>query len=190
MDHVKVIVFDANETLLDLSALDPLFARAFGDPGTRALWFTQLLQLFLTATVIDAYQPFDVLGDAALDVVATQRGRALAAHDRAAIREALLALPPHPDVRPAPRPAPGREAAAGGAHQLHREVREGPDAARRSHGLLRRHPVGGRGQWCGFRRKAITRFAPSRSPVSPEADHRFRSKAITRFAEGDQDVGG
>lgn len=101
MTHVQVIVFDANETLLDLAALDPLFARAFGDARARAAWFTQVLQLFLTATVIGEYQPFDVLGDAALDVVATQRGVTLATDDRAAIREALLALPAHPDVRPA-----------------------------------------------------------------------------------------
>lgn len=101
MPHVQVIVFDANETLLDLAALDPLFARAFGDARARDAWFTQLLQLFLTATVVDAYQPFDVLGDAALDVVAAQRGVELAADDRAAIGEALLELPPHPDVRPA-----------------------------------------------------------------------------------------
>lgn len=101
MTHVQVIVFDANETLLDLAALDPLFARAFGDARAREAWFTQLLQLFLTATVIDAYQPFDVLGDAALDVIAAQRGAELAGDDRAAIREALLELPAHPDVRPA-----------------------------------------------------------------------------------------
>ena len=101
MTQVKVIVFDANETLLDLGALDPHFAAAYGDPHARATWFTQLLQLFLTATVTGEYQPFDVLGDAALDVVATQRGVELTKGDRAAIHAALLALPAHPDVRPA-----------------------------------------------------------------------------------------
>jgi 2-haloacid dehalogenase len=101
MTRTRVIVFDSNETLLDLSALDPHFARAFGDASARDVWFKQVLQLFLTATVIDAYQPFDVLGDAALDVVATQRGRELAKADRSAIHAALLALPPHADVRPA-----------------------------------------------------------------------------------------
>lgn len=35
------------------------------------------------------------------------------------------------------------------------------------------------GDNCGFRRKAITHFAPSRSPVSLEADQAFRSKPIT-----------
>ncbi len=28
-----LIAFDVNETLLDLAALDPLFARIFGDPA-------------------------------------------------------------------------------------------------------------------------------------------------------------
>jgi len=101
MAHTKVIVFDSNETLLDLAALDPHFTRAFGDANARDVWFKQLLQLFLTATVIDEYQPFDVLGDAALDIVAMQGGRELATTDRAAIHEALLALPVHADVRPA-----------------------------------------------------------------------------------------
>jgi hypothetical protein len=36
-------VFDVNETLLDLAALDPHFERAFGDPGAREAWFQQLI---------------------------------------------------------------------------------------------------------------------------------------------------
>ena len=64
-----VILFDMNETLLDMAALDPVFARIFdaGD-GTalRKEWFAQLLELFLTATVIDEYRSFDRLTDDAL----------------------------------------------------------------------------------------------------------------------------
>jgi 2-haloacid dehalogenase len=101
MAHAKVIVFDSNETLLDLAALDPLFARAFGDAAARKTWFEQVLQLFLTATVIGDYRPFDALADAALDMVAVRRRARLSDDDRAAIRAALLELPPHPDVRPA-----------------------------------------------------------------------------------------
>jgi 2-haloacid dehalogenase len=37
-----VYVFDVNETLLDLRALDAHFGRAFGDPGAREAWFQQL----------------------------------------------------------------------------------------------------------------------------------------------------
>ena len=50
----RVCVFDVNETLLDLAALDPLFGRAFGDPGVRRAWFQQVLQSALVATVTGA----------------------------------------------------------------------------------------------------------------------------------------
>lgn len=106
MAKVKVIVFDSNETLLDLAGLDTEFARAFGAAAVRKQWFRQLLELFLTATVIDEYQSFELLADAALDMTAVQYGTAngtgeLAKADRAAIHATMLALPPHGDVRPA-----------------------------------------------------------------------------------------
>src|SRR5947207_13091001 len=34
----RVLVFDVNETLLDLSALDPHFQRVFGDAAVRVEW--------------------------------------------------------------------------------------------------------------------------------------------------------
>jgi hypothetical protein len=39
----RVLAFDVNETLLDLRALDPLFATTFGDASMRAQWFAQML---------------------------------------------------------------------------------------------------------------------------------------------------
>ena len=47
----RVQVFDVNETLLDLAAMDPHFQRIFGDPGVRVGWFTQMIQSALVATV-------------------------------------------------------------------------------------------------------------------------------------------
>ena len=44
----RVCVFDVNETLLDLGALDPHFERLFGDASTRQAWFGQFLALWLT----------------------------------------------------------------------------------------------------------------------------------------------
>src|SRR5689334_16589226 len=101
MARVKAIVFDANETLLDLGALDAHFARAFGDAAARERWFKQVGELVFTATITGRYRDFERLGDAALTMVAEQLGRALAADDRAAIHAALRALPAHADVRPA-----------------------------------------------------------------------------------------
>src|SRR5438093_1283871 len=47
----RVLVFDVNETLLDLGALDPQFARVFGDPAVRREWFATMLQSALLLTV-------------------------------------------------------------------------------------------------------------------------------------------
>jgi 2-haloacid dehalogenase len=40
----RVQVFDINETLLDLAAMDPYSERIFGDAGLRQAWFTQMIQ--------------------------------------------------------------------------------------------------------------------------------------------------
>ncbi len=94
----RVIVFDVNETLLDLRALDSDFQRLFGDPAARRLWFSQMLQLSLVATLTDHYTDFGTLGRAALDMVAARQNVTLTDADRAAIRGAMLTLPPHPEV--------------------------------------------------------------------------------------------
>jgi hypothetical protein len=39
----RVQVFDVNETLLDLAAMDPHFQRIFGDAAVRRSWFTQMI---------------------------------------------------------------------------------------------------------------------------------------------------
>lgn len=95
------IVFDVNETLLDLRGLDAPFAAIFGTSDVRADWFKQLLQLSLLANVLDDYADFGILARRALAMVATQRGRALGEHDTKSIVDAIRALEPHPDVAPA-----------------------------------------------------------------------------------------
>jgi 2-haloacid dehalogenase len=54
----RVCVFDVNETLLDLGALDPHFEAVFGDAGVRRAWFLQLLQSALVAAVTGSYSAF------------------------------------------------------------------------------------------------------------------------------------
>jgi len=92
-------MFDVNETLLDLAALDPAFARIFGDAAARREWFMQVLQSALTATVTAAYSDFGVVGMAALEMTAARRGTALTDADRHSIREGMQRLPAHPEVR-------------------------------------------------------------------------------------------
>src|SRR5919202_1915547 len=95
---VRVCVFDVNETLLDLGALDPRFERAFGEPGVRWAWFLQLLQSALVATVTGAYSDFGEVGAAALEMVAEREGVDLSDEDRRTILDGMRELPPHPEV--------------------------------------------------------------------------------------------
>jgi len=95
---VTVCVFDVNETLLDLSALDPEFERLFGEGSARATWFQQMLQSALVATVTDRYATFAELGVDALRMVAERRGIAVGEDDERRLAEGMRTLPPHPDT--------------------------------------------------------------------------------------------
>ena len=94
----RVCVFDVNETLLDLAALDPLFERAFGDAAVRRLWFNQMLQSAFVATITDAYTTFGEAAGAALRMTEERQGVEISEEDRREILGGLRNLPPHPEV--------------------------------------------------------------------------------------------
>ncbi len=94
-----VIVFDVNETLLDLGKLKPHFAETFGDATVTSRWFAQLLQLSLIATVTEKYQDFGVLAREALLITAKRQGIKLSEEARETVVETLTQLGLHPDVR-------------------------------------------------------------------------------------------
>ncbi len=94
----RICVFDVNETLLDLGALDPHFERAFGDAAVRRAWFLQLLQSALVATVTGVYSDFGQVGGAALEMVAERQGVDLSDEDKQRILGGMRELPPHPEV--------------------------------------------------------------------------------------------
>ena len=98
---MKTIVFDVNETLLDLRAMRPRFEAAFGSTDLLAPWFGQLLRHSLVATVTDMYAPFDVLGVDALQLVAAKAGIYLSEDGAALVVDGMRHLPPYPDVGPA-----------------------------------------------------------------------------------------
>jgi len=97
----RVLVFDVNETLLDLSALDPHFQRVFGDAAVRVEWFQTMLQSAFLTTITGPYKPFGEHFRAALAITALRRGLRVDPDDERAILAEVRTLPPHPDVRPA-----------------------------------------------------------------------------------------
>jgi 2-haloacid dehalogenase len=99
----RVQVFDVNETLLDLAAMDPHFRRIFGDAGVRVPWFTQMIQSALVATVTGTYDRFGAHAMAALEMTAEQAGVQGGGGDKEAVATQLRQLPPHPEVADALR---------------------------------------------------------------------------------------
>ncbi|MBA3496803.1 MAG: haloacid dehalogenase type II [Gemmatimonadales bacterium] len=95
-----VILFDVNETLLDLRALEPLFERAFGNAQVREQWFREMLLLAFQATILDQYRPFGEHARAALRMLAQQLERPLSDADERAILDQMKQLPAFPDVAP------------------------------------------------------------------------------------------
>jgi 2-haloacid dehalogenase len=95
---VPVCVFDVNETLLDLAALDGQFERLFGERGVRQAWFGQLLQSAMVSTVTGAYSDFGTIGRAALDMTADRLGVELSDQDRETVIGGMARLPAHPEV--------------------------------------------------------------------------------------------
>lgn len=94
----KLIVFDVNETLLDLSSLDLEFERVFGEPSMRGNWFAQVLQNSLVATITGKYDDFGKIAGVALDMTAQRYNIELHEEDRKAILGGIRSLPAHPDV--------------------------------------------------------------------------------------------
>jgi 2-haloacid dehalogenase len=94
----RVCVFDVNETLLDLAALDPLFERIFGHVSVRRLWFNQMLQSAFVATMTDAYTTFGEAAGAALRMTEERQRVHISDEARREILGGLRNLPPHPEV--------------------------------------------------------------------------------------------
>ena len=58
----SVLVFDVNETLIDIDSMTPLFTRIFGDARALREWFAQLVVYSMTATLAERYTDFFTLG--------------------------------------------------------------------------------------------------------------------------------
>jgi 2-haloacid dehalogenase len=97
----RVIAFDVNETLLDLSPLDQPFERVFGSAALRAQWFAQMLQLGFVGGLTGRYVDFPSAQRAALTMLAETTGTQLNPEDGERIIDQMRRLPPHADAAPA-----------------------------------------------------------------------------------------
>lgn len=101
MNSPPLLVFDVNETLLDIETLAPHFGRMFGDPTVLREWFAQMILYSEAVTLTGGYVPFGALGAACLRMVAAIHGREICEADIRTVQDAIVAMPPHRDVPPA-----------------------------------------------------------------------------------------
>jgi 2-haloacid dehalogenase len=98
MTALPLIVFDVNETLLDLETMAPTFERIFGDKLAMRLWFANFILYSAALTLANSYVPFTDIGSAAMKMLADLRGIEIGDEDRKELTEKFSTMPPHPEV--------------------------------------------------------------------------------------------
>ena len=97
----KVLFFDVNETLLDLTQMKRQVGEALnGRNDLLSLWFTTMLQYSLVVSASGQYEHFGNIGAAALQMVGANNNINISEKNaRDIILNALRGLPAHPDVK-------------------------------------------------------------------------------------------
>jgi 2-haloacid dehalogenase len=98
MPDRPVIVFDVNETLMNLDTLRPTFDRIFSDPAAMRLWFANLITYSEALTLSGVYVPFTDIGGAVLRMFAATRDIRVTDADAAELTDRFATMAPHPEV--------------------------------------------------------------------------------------------
>jgi 2-haloacid dehalogenase len=98
MSDLPLIVFDVNETLLDLRTMEPTFERIFGDKRDMRLWFANFIMYSAALTVAGCYVPFTDIGAAVMKMLADTQGIKISDTDKRELTEKFSTMPPYPEV--------------------------------------------------------------------------------------------
>lgn len=94
----SIIVFDVNETLIDIESLAPFFERKFGDAKVLREWFNQLVLYSNVITLAGYYETFFTLGQGVLEMLGAIYGVSIKPGDLGELKEKMLSMPAHEDV--------------------------------------------------------------------------------------------
>jgi 2-haloacid dehalogenase len=94
----SVLVFDVNETLIDINSMAPLFERIFGDPRLMRDWFGHLVTYSMAATLSGRYIDFFTLGQGLVRMLANIHGVNITDDDVQSLKRGMLTMPAHSDV--------------------------------------------------------------------------------------------
>src|SRR5215469_9762491 len=93
-----LIVFDVNETLLDLQAMEPIFERIFCQRQAMRLWFANFIMYSTALTVAGCYVPFTDIGAAVMKMIADTQGIKIGEADKKELTDKFSTMPPYPEV--------------------------------------------------------------------------------------------
>lgn len=94
----SVLVFDVNETLLDIKSMAPLFEQIFDDARVLREWFGLLVIYSMTITQAGRYVDYFTLGQGLLRMLGDVHGVDITEQNVGQIRNGMLTMPAHPDV--------------------------------------------------------------------------------------------
>jgi 2-haloacid dehalogenase len=97
----EIILFDINETVLDLTTLSTQFNQVFGNDNALSLWFSQLLHASTVSIATALKTNFAALADAMLDNIAARYAMTLTAEHKAELLSCFAKLQAHADIKPA-----------------------------------------------------------------------------------------
>lgn len=95
---LPVIVFDVNETLLDMSPLQSKINTLLHNEKGFKIWFFMLLHHSLVDNSINSYHTFTDIADATLQMAAKSFGITTSEEERKAALSVIKELSAHPDV--------------------------------------------------------------------------------------------
>jgi 2-haloacid dehalogenase len=94
----SIVVFDVNETLLDIESIAPFFEEKFGDRNVLREWYNQLILYSNAITLTGYYETFFALGLGVLEMLGTIYGVSIKPADLEELRSSMLSMPAHKDV--------------------------------------------------------------------------------------------
>ena len=98
MPTPSALVFDVNETLIDIDSIAPLFAEVFGDERVLREWFAQLIMYSMAITLAGNYVPFPVLAQGVLRMLGDIHQVEVGEDDLDRLTTGLLTMPAYPDA--------------------------------------------------------------------------------------------
>lgn len=98
MPTPSVLVFDVNETLVDMNSLATLFTELFHDERVLRDWFAQLVMYSMSVTLTENYVDFSTLAQGVLRMIGRSHHLEVSDEDLHRLKTGLLTMPAHPDA--------------------------------------------------------------------------------------------